>query len=119
MGDALVLEPRRAQEDPAAREPRAPDAGGGLAARLGRFDVFAVAFALGPAFATGARALLARLAAQPVERDADLLAAASPLEEGALLRCAATTPEALAGFLRQALGFAAGPLGDDPFACRW
>ncbi len=110
MGDALVLEPR---------EPRAPGAGRGLAARLGRFDAFAVAFALGPAFADGARALLARLAAQPVERDADLLAAASPLEGGALLRCAATSPGALAGFLRQALAFAAAPLGDDPFAGRW
>ena len=122
IGDALVLEPReprRDREHPRSREPRAPDAAGGLAERLGRFDAFAVAFALGPAFAAGARALLARLAAQPVERDADLLAAASPLEGGVLLRCAATSPEALAGFLRQALAFAAAPLGDDPFARRW
>ncbi|OFX25357.1 MAG: hypothetical protein A2V77_23725 [Anaeromyxobacter sp. RBG_16_69_14] len=128
MGDALVLEPRepreacephRFRERLRGHEPRAPGAGSGLATRLGRFDAFALAFALGPAFSDGARALLARLAAQPVERDAHLLAAASPLEGGALLRCAATSPEALADFLRQALAFAAAPLGDDPFAGRW
>ncbi len=118
MGDALILAARQARH-PAARAPTTPDGAGELAARLGRFDAFAVAFTLGPAFAAGARALLARLGSRPVERESDLLAAASPLMDGALLRCAAASPEALAAFLRQELAFTAAPLGDDPFARRW
>jgi len=105
LGDALVLEPR--------------PAGGALASRLAGFDAFAVAFAVGPAFAAGARGLLEMLARAPVERGASVLAAASPVADGALLRCAATSAEALARWLREALAFAAAPLGEDPFARRW
>jgi len=104
LGDALALEPR---------------AGGALASRLAGFDAFAVAFAVGPAFAAGARALLETLADAPVERGASVLAAASPVADGALLRCAATSAEALSRWLRDALAFAAAPLGEDPFARRW
>ncbi len=90
-----------------------------LPARLGRFDAFALAIAIGPAFAAGAGGLLARIAARPVERAASVLAAVSPLEDGAFLRCAAASAEALTNFLREALAFAAAPLGEDPFARRW
>jgi len=90
-----------------------------LAARLGRVDALAVAIAIGPAFADGARALLARIAARPVERGSSVIASASPVADGVLLRCAASSAELLMTFLREALGFAAAPLGEDPFARRW
>jgi urease accessory protein len=109
-GDAILL------TNPLAH-PGAP--GRALSVRLGRFDAFATAFALGPAFASGAGALLARIAGQPVERGADVIAAASPVADGMLLRCAAASAEALAAFLREAFGFAAPPLGEDPFARKW
>lgn len=104
VADALLLEPRP---------------GGELAARLGRFEALATALAVGPAFAAGAAALRDRLAAGPVEAGAGLLAAASPLADGLLLRCAAESAEALAAFLRGALAFVAGPLQADPFAHHW
>ena len=110
LADALAL------AAPCAGGP-APDRA--LSLRLGRFEVFATAIAVGPAFASGAAALLARLAARPVERGASLLAAASRLADGIFLRCAAGSVEALAGFVREALAFAATPLGEDPFARRW
>ncbi len=87
--------------------------------RLGAFDGFASAIAVGPAFRDGAAALVARTAARPAEREARVLAAASPLADGAFLRCAATSAEALAEFLRGALAFAAASLEEDPFARRW
>jgi urease accessory protein len=105
-----------------------PAWGGPLAARLGRFDAIAVAFALGPAFAGGARALLAQLAdapatagapGHPAAPAAGVVMAASPLRDGLLLRCAADSAERLSGALRAALAFAAAPLGDDPFVRRW
>jgi hypothetical protein len=48
-----------------------------------------------------------------------VIASASPVADGVLLRCAATSAELLMTFLREALGFAAAPLGEDPFARRW
>ena len=104
LSDALLLEPRP---------------GGVLAARLGRFDAFATALLLGPRFAPQAGALLAELGSRPAERGAEVLAAASPLGDGLLLRCAATSPEGLARHLRQALGPALAALGAAPFAHRW
>ncbi|HET9599321.1 MAG TPA: urease accessory protein UreD [Anaeromyxobacteraceae bacterium] len=104
LSDALVL-------DPAHGEP--------LAARLGRFEALALAFAIGPAFEEGARALLAHVAAEPVDRGAAALVAASPLPGGALVRCAAASAEALARALRAALAFVGAALGDDPFARRF
>ena len=114
-----------------------PAWGGPLADRLGRFDALAVAFALGPAFAAGARALLARLGNTPAPAGAlfapapagapgtpaapggGVVLAASPLQDGLILRCAADSAERLSGALRAALAFAAEPLGDDPFIRRW
>jgi urease accessory protein len=104
LSDALVLDPEH---------------GGPLPARLGRFDALALAFAVGPAFEAGARALVERLAAAAVEPGAAALLAASPLPGGALVRCAATSAEALARALRGALAFVAAPLGDDPFVRRY
>jgi urease accessory protein len=104
LADALLLDPAL---------------GGPLAGRLGRFEALGLAFAVGPAFAAGAGALLARISALPVAADLPALWAASPLLDGLLLRCAAVSAEALSRALRQALAFVTLPLGDDPFVRRY
>jgi urease accessory protein len=104
VGDALLLAPRAAGE---------------LAARLGRFDAFASLLVLGPAFARCARSILDRVGALPVAAGAPLLAAASPLDAGVIVRCAATSAEALGAFVRGAIRAAGDPLGDGAFAHRW
>ncbi len=112
LADALELEPRAAS----------PDAGplaASLASRLGRFEAFATVVLLGPTFAAAARALAARLSAEPVLREAPLLAAASPLCDGLLLRCAASTAERLTTFLHELLAPALSALGTSPFLHRW
>lgn len=96
------------------------DAGEGrpLAGRFGRFQVFGSLVLLGPRFAATAGELLAALALAPVERGASLLAAASPLADGALVRLAATTTEALEGWLRQQLAPTIAGLGGDHWTRR-
>ncbi|MDC0678656.1 urease accessory protein UreD [Sorangium atrum] len=91
---------------------------GALPERMGRFDALATLVALGPRAASAAEALLAPR--PPPERRAELVASASPLRGGgAVVRVAGTSVERVAGFLRGALGFLAGELGDDPFARKW
>jgi urease accessory protein len=90
-----------------------------LAARLGRFSAFAMAVALGPLFARASAELLEANGRQLVPRHASLLAVASPIPGGFLLRAGATTPEELRELLRAQLAFTAEALGEDPFARRW
>lgn len=104
LGDALVLGRR---------------AGPSLADRMGRYEALAVAALVGPAFAGGAAALLDRLGNARAEVRAPVLATASPLAGGAILRAAATTAEHLTRFLRESLSFVAELLGGDPFQHRW
>ncbi len=104
LGEALSLEPR---------------VGASLADQMGRYDAVAFAAVIGPAFTAGASALLDRWSRAPVEVGAPLLSTVSPLRGGALIRVAAISAEHLAHFLRGALSFVAGPLGDDPFQRRW
>ena len=104
VGDALEL---------------APHGPGELAARLGRFDALAVAIAVGPAFAALARGWADAAAECALVASAPLLAAASPVAGGALLRCAAESAGELALFLRRALAPAAAALSCDPLAHRW
>ncbi|WP_248361291.1 urease accessory protein UreD [Anaeromyxobacter oryzae] len=88
-----------------------------LGERLEGIDLLATAVALGPAVARHARALLDRLADAPADRDAPVLAAASPLAGGGvLLRVASRTVEAGLVFLRERLAFVADVAGADPFA---
>jgi urease accessory protein len=110
------VEGRLAAADALLLEPGAPSL---LAQRLTRFDAIALVVVLGPAFAGAARALLDAVGARPASPGAALLVSASPLPGGALLRCAAERVEELGAFLRGALTFAAGVLGDDPFQRRW
>lgn len=85
------------------------------ALRMAGAALIATLVALGPKFAAGAREILARHAALPVEPDAPVLWAASPLSDGVYLRLAARTVEAGQAFLRKNLAFAAPLLGGDPF----
>ncbi|WP_170229221.1 urease accessory protein UreD [Polyangium fumosum] len=94
-----------------------------IAERMGRFDGFATAVLVGPRIETAAAALVESLARQPL-RSPDharnpLLATASPLPGGAVLRVASEEPEAVAAFLRTSLAFLAPLLGDDPWARKW
>jgi len=104
LGDATELVPRG--ERP-------------LADWMGGFEAVALAVAIGPAFAADAAALVDSLGGAPVRGGAPVLAAASPIPGGAIVRAASRTAEHLARFVRDALSFVARPLGDDPFERRW
>jgi urease accessory protein len=103
--DALLLEP----------EPGAPS----VAARMGRFDCFATVFLVGPAFAAAAADLLERVGKMPVERRAPLVASASPLKNGAMLRIAGGAAETVGRFIAQRLEHAWTALEEDPWSRKW
>ncbi len=91
---------------------------GPLAARMGRFDCLGTVLLLGPLLERGASAALANIGAAPVARGAPLIASASPLEGGAIVRIAAVSVEATATRVRELLSELPMLLGDDPFARR-
>ncbi len=116
LSDALSLRADAPGEEGAGRGGR--EAARPLAARLGRFDGFATAVLWGPALARAARALLAEVAARPAD-PAPSLVAASPLADGALLRCAADDAGRLAVLVHAALAPSLESLGVAPFEHRW
>lgn len=87
--------------------------------RMGRFDCMASVFLLGPAFAAGAKELLDAAARAPVQRRAPLVAAASPLAGGAVLRVAGGAAEAVGRFVARHLGRAWDALGEDAWSRKW
>lgn len=89
-----------------------------LPERFGRFQAFASVVLLGPRFAATTSNLLAALALAPVERGATLLAAASPLADGVMVRLAATTTDLLERWLRQHLAATIAGLGGDHWTRR-
>jgi urease accessory protein len=90
-----------------------------IAHRLAGIELLATVLVLGAPVEVAARALHARVAAAPASAtDAVVLAAASPLAGGVLVRVAARSVEAGMTFVREALAFAAAPLGGDPFSRR-
>lgn len=94
-----------------------PGEGPPVAERLAGVDLLGTAVLLGPALAPCAAALRAELAAAPALPGAAVLAAVSPLGDGALLRVAARTVEAGLAFLRARLAPVAELLtGFDPFS---
>jgi urease accessory protein len=102
LDDALLLDP----------------AHGDVAVRMGPFDAWANVVLTGP----GVRAAAAELLDEPRPRHRLGLASlelASPLEDGCLLRIAATSTAILSNRVRQALRCVALLLGDDPFTRRW
>jgi urease accessory protein len=87
--------------------------------RMGRFDCLASVYVLGPAFAAAATTLLERIARMPVERRAPLIAAASPLQDGVVLRVLGGAAEAVGRFLGQHLEPAWSALGEGPWSRKW
>lgn len=113
-----------------AREALVLDDGpeGSIAQRLGRFDALAFVVLLGPLLEATARVIVAQLGDRRVElspgaavaptRAPILLASASPVAGGAVIRVAAERPEDIANFLRNLLETVPTLLGDDPWARR-
>ncbi len=96
---------------------------GGLAERMGRFEVLLVAIVIGPAFVADVSHLLAGVERMPLERRGRSIVSASKIDEGlgggCLLRIAGTSVEETAALLRALLGFVPALLGDDPWARKW
>jgi urease accessory protein len=88
------------------------DANRAVVERMGRFQSLSTALLIGPRFAADSARLLAWCAVQPIDRDANLLIAASPLADGVLLRLAGTAYESIDGWLREHLHAPAAGFGD-------
>jgi urease accessory protein len=95
-------------------------ADGNLRARLGRFNVLALAVLAGTPLAAAASSLVAAASASPVTRKADQLVAATPVGDcGCVVRIAGTSVERVGRTIRQLLGFLPALLGDDPWSRKW
>lgn len=89
---------------------------GHLAQRLGRFNCIAWAIAIGPAVRAAAIRLAGELGDAPVQKRADVLLSAAPLEDdGVLLRVAGASAQQVGAVLKQHLNFIPSLLGDDPW----
>ena len=87
--------------------------------RTGRFNCFALLLLVGEPFQAAAARLLEAISAKPVNRSAALVASASPVRNGAILRVAAESVEQAGQELHHHLKFASELLGDDPWARKW
>jgi urease accessory protein len=96
-------------------------ADGDLAAshRTGRFNCLGMLLLIGPAMRSAAQQLLATIGARPVERQGELVCSASPVRDGAVLRFAGESVEAVGRELHHHLAPVAELLGDDPWARKW
>lgn len=93
---------------------------GSLSKRMSRFNTLATVVIAGPKLAAGAAALLEQIGQSGIEKRADTRIAASPLgDDGAVLRLASVSVEALGGRLRSALQCVCDLIGDDPWVRRW
>ncbi|HET6439245.1 MAG TPA: urease accessory protein UreD [Anaeromyxobacter sp.] len=89
-----------------------------LSHRLAGVELFATVVLLGPRVCHAGRAILAELDETPASSEASVLAVASPVADGILLRLAARSMEAGLSALRARLAFLADPLGGDPLLRR-
>ncbi len=89
-----------------------------LPRRLDGLELLATVIALGPRVEAAARALLEALGRAPADGGAPVLAAASPVREGVVLRLASRSVEEGMRALRAHLSFLAEPLGGDPLLRR-
>jgi len=87
--------------------------------RVGRFNCFATLLLVGEWLREAAADLGNEISSRPVERDASLICAASPVAEGAILRIAGEQVESVSRELKRHLNFVAGLLGDDPWTRKW
>ncbi len=93
-------------------------AGPPLPHRLDGIELLATLIAVGPRIAPAARELLAALGRAPADGGAPVLAAASPVGDGLVLRLASRSVEEGMQALRSHLSFLADPLGGDPLLRR-
>lgn len=89
------------------------------ACRLGRYHCLATLILLGAPMQRAAADILTQLHQQPVTRNAALVAAASPLGNGLIVRVAGIDTQAVAQQLRQWCRFTCDLIGDDPWARKW
>ncbi|HWN94064.1 MAG TPA: urease accessory protein UreD [Methylomirabilota bacterium] len=87
--------------------------------RGGRFNGLATVALFGPKLAGHAQAILDWCSAQPISPKASLVFAASPLQEGALLRFAGTSVEEVGRAIHERLGFVRELLSDNPWERKW
>ncbi len=92
---------------------------GSIAERMGRFEALATVIVAGPACAAIARDALAAIAAAPVARGDELLEAASPIDDGAIVRVAGASIERVASRVRERLAGVSALVGGDPWARKW
>jgi urease accessory protein len=93
---------------------------GDVAERLKRFNCLAWAVVIGPAVRAAAVRLAGFLGDAPVQKRADLLLSAAPLDgDGVLLRVAGTSAHQVGAVLKQQLNLVPSLLGDDPWNCKW
>ena len=90
----------------------------GVAYRTGRFDCFATLLLAGPLLREAARHLLGEVSSLKTVARAGLLASASPLQEGAVLRVAGQEVAEVEQCLHRHLAPLANCLGDDPWSRR-
>jgi urease accessory protein len=98
------------------------DAADGLLASphvTGRFNCFALLLLIGEPMQAAVAHLLAESATLPVSRGAKLIASASAIPQGAVLRLAGEELEAVGRELHRQLSFTCDFLGDDPWARKW
>jgi urease accessory protein len=87
--------------------------------RTGRFNCFATLFAVGPMLAAHTAEMMIAVRARKLSRNAELLATASPLADGCVLRFAGVDIEQTLRVVRQLISFVPELLGDDPFSRKW
>jgi urease accessory protein len=87
--------------------------------RGGQSNCFATVVLLGPKLIEHARAVLDWCSAQPIAPGANLVFAASPLHEGAILRLAGTSVEEVGRAIHERLSFVSELLEDDPWKRKW
>lgn len=87
--------------------------------RTGRFNCLGMLLLIGQPLQHAAALLLEEISKRPVERRAPLVASASPVCEGALLRVAGESVELVGRELHRHLQPLSALLGDDPWARKW
>jgi urease accessory protein len=93
---------------------------GGVAQRMGRFNVWGTLVMVGPLVLEAATDIVARTRNLPVERHSDVIISASPLTpDGVLLRLAGESVERIRSVLRTHMGFLRPHLGDEVWGRKW
>ena len=87
--------------------------------RLAEFHCLAIVAIVGNRFREPGEALLEGISSQPIQRNAPVIDAASPIRHGVVWRIAGTTTELVAKRLQQRLSFLESLMGETPWARKW